>query len=42
MTTKRMDSIDLKSQQQLIFASLAENIQRVLAHAQYVMGPEVQ
>jgi UDP-2-acetamido-2-deoxy-ribo-hexuluronate aminotransferase len=42
MTPKRMDFIDLKSQQQLIFASLSENIQRVLAHGQYVMGPEVQ
>ena len=42
MTQKRMDFIDLKSQQQQISASLAENIQRVLAHGQYVMGPEVQ
>ena len=42
MTQKRMDFIDLKSQQQLISARLAENIQRVLAHGQYVMGPEVQ
>ena len=42
MTQKRMDFIDLKSQQQRISASLAENIQRVLAHGQYVMGPEVQ
>ena len=37
-----MDFIDLKSQQQQISASLAKNIQRVLAHGQYVMGPEVQ
>jgi dTDP-4-amino-4,6-dideoxygalactose transaminase len=42
MTQKRLDFIDLKSQQQRISASLAENIQRVLAHGQYVMGPEVQ
>jgi UDP-2-acetamido-2-deoxy-ribo-hexuluronate aminotransferase len=42
MTSKRLDFIDLKSQQQLISASLAENIRRVLAHGQYVMGPEVQ
>ena len=42
MTQKRMDFIDLKSQQQQISAALAENIQRVLAHGQYVMGPEVQ
>lgn len=42
MTQKRMDFIDLKSQQQQISAALAENLQRVLAHGQYVMGPEVQ
>jgi UDP-2-acetamido-2-deoxy-ribo-hexuluronate aminotransferase len=42
MTQKRMDFIDLKSQQQLISARLAESIQRVLAHGQYIMGPEVQ
>jgi dTDP-4-amino-4,6-dideoxygalactose transaminase len=42
MTQKRMDFIDLKSQQQQISAALTENIQRVLAHGQYVMGPEVQ
>jgi dTDP-4-amino-4,6-dideoxygalactose transaminase len=42
MTSKRMDFIDLKTQQQQISASLTENIQRVLAHGQYVMGPEVQ
>jgi UDP-2-acetamido-2-deoxy-ribo-hexuluronate aminotransferase len=41
MTEKRMDFIDLKSQQRLISAALAANIQRVLAHGQYVMGPEV-
>ena len=38
---KRMDFIDLKSQQQRISALLAENLQRVLAHGQYIMGPEV-
>ena len=42
MTQKRLDFIDLKSQQQQISAALAKNIQRVLAHGQYVMGPEVQ
>jgi len=42
MTQKRLDFIDLKSQQQQISASLAENIQRVLAHGQYVMGPEIK
>jgi UDP-2-acetamido-2-deoxy-ribo-hexuluronate aminotransferase len=39
---KRLDFIDLKAQQQRIFAVLTENIQRVLAHGQYVMGPEVR
>ena len=42
MTEKRLDFIDLKSQQQQISASLTENLRRVLAHGQYVMGPEVQ
>ena len=42
MAQKRMDFIDLRSQQQQISALLTENIQRVLAHGQYVMGPEVQ
>lgn len=42
MTQKRLDFIDLKTQQQQISALLAENIQRVLAHGQYVMGPEIQ
>ena len=39
---KRMDFIDLKAQQQRISPLLAENIQRVLAHGQYIMGPEIQ
>jgi UDP-2-acetamido-2-deoxy-ribo-hexuluronate aminotransferase len=39
---KRLDFIDLKTQQQKILAALTENIQRVLAHGQYVMGPEVK
>ena len=39
---KRLDFIDLKTQQQRISASLTENIQRVLAHGQYIMGPEIQ
>ena len=37
-----MDFIDLKSQQRQISSALTENIRRVLAHGQYVMGPEVQ
>ena len=39
---KRMDFIDLKAQQQRISALLAVNLQRVLAHGQYIMGPEIQ
>jgi UDP-2-acetamido-2-deoxy-ribo-hexuluronate aminotransferase len=39
---KRLDFIDLKAQQQRIAASLTERIQRVLAHGQYIMGPEVK
>ena len=39
---KRLDFIDLKAQQQRISASLTERIQRVLAHGQYIMGPEVK
>ena len=38
---KRLDFIDLKTQQQRISALLNENIQRVLAHGQYIMGPEI-
>ncbi len=38
---KRLDFIDLKSQQQKISDRLAQNLQRVLAHGQYIMGPEV-
>jgi UDP-2-acetamido-2-deoxy-ribo-hexuluronate aminotransferase len=33
--------IDLKAQQQLILPQLLERLQRVLAHGQYIMGPEV-
>jgi len=39
---KRLDFIDLKAQQQRISAVLTENLQRVLAHGQYIMGPEIQ
>lgn len=37
-----MDFIDLKTQQQRIKKRLDENIQRVLAHGAYIMGPEVK
>jgi dTDP-4-amino-4,6-dideoxygalactose transaminase len=36
-----MDFIDLKAQQKRIKVQLDANIQRVLAHGSYVMGPEV-
>jgi UDP-2-acetamido-2-deoxy-ribo-hexuluronate aminotransferase len=36
-----MDFIDLKSQQKAIWPAIQERIQRVLAHGQYIMGPEV-
>jgi UDP-2-acetamido-2-deoxy-ribo-hexuluronate aminotransferase len=37
-----MDFIDLKTQQNAIFAAITERIQTVLAHGQYIMGPEVK
>ncbi len=37
-----MEFIDLKTQQKLISGALNEGIQRVLAHGQYIMGPEVK
>lgn len=37
-----MDFIDLKAQQRRIKATLDANIQKVLAHGQYIMGPEVK
>jgi UDP-2-acetamido-2-deoxy-ribo-hexuluronate aminotransferase len=39
---KRIDFIDLKAQQQLIFPALMERLQKVLAHGQYIMGPEIK
>ncbi|MBW6487157.1 MAG: DegT/DnrJ/EryC1/StrS family aminotransferase [Syntrophobacterales bacterium] len=36
-----MDFIDLKTQQKRIKETLDTNIQKVLAHGQYIMGPEV-
>lgn len=42
MTKKRLDFIDLKAQQQKILPALMERIQRVLAHGQYILGPEVE
>ena len=37
-----MDFIDLKTQQKAILPAINERIRRVLAHGQYIMGPEVQ
>ena len=37
-----MDFIDLKTQQQRIKAQLDANIQKVLNHGNYIMGPEVK
>jgi UDP-2-acetamido-2-deoxy-ribo-hexuluronate aminotransferase len=42
MTEKRIDFIDLKAQQEKILPALNERIQRVFAHGQYIMGPEVK
>jgi UDP-2-acetamido-2-deoxy-ribo-hexuluronate aminotransferase len=39
---QKIDFINLKAQQQLIRSSLDQRIQQVLAHGQYVMGPEVE
>ena len=37
-----MDFIDLKTQQKRIKAKLDANIQRVLEHGNYIMGPEIE
>lgn len=37
-----MDFIDLKTQQQRIKEKLDANIQKVLAHGNYIMGPEIK
>jgi UDP-2-acetamido-2-deoxy-ribo-hexuluronate aminotransferase len=42
MTEKRFHFIDLQAQQEKILPALNERIQRVLAHGQYIMGPEVK
>lgn len=39
---QKMDFIDLKTQQQQIYPALMKNIQRVLEHGQYIMGPEIK
>jgi UDP-2-acetamido-2-deoxy-ribo-hexuluronate aminotransferase len=39
---KNIQFIDLKAQQQLIHPALMERLQKVLAHGQYIMGPEIK
>jgi UDP-2-acetamido-2-deoxy-ribo-hexuluronate aminotransferase len=39
---KTIQFVDLKAQQQVIYPSLMERLQKVLAHGQYIMGPEVK
>ena len=39
--TDKLDFIDLKSQYAALKGSIAERMQRVLDHGQYIMGPEV-
>lgn len=41
MAEKRLDFIDLKTQQQRIYKRLMERLGQVLAHGQYILGPEV-
>lgn len=38
---KKIEFIDLKAQQKRIYPALMARIERVLAHGQYIMGPEV-
>jgi UDP-2-acetamido-2-deoxy-ribo-hexuluronate aminotransferase len=40
--TTQLDFIDLKSQYAALKAPIAERMQRVLDHGQYIMGPEVK
>jgi UDP-2-acetamido-2-deoxy-ribo-hexuluronate aminotransferase len=39
---KRIDFIDLKAQQQLIYPALMKRIEQVLSHGKYIMGPEIK
>jgi UDP-2-acetamido-2-deoxy-ribo-hexuluronate aminotransferase len=39
---KPLAFIDLEAQQQAIYSSVMERIQRVLAHGKYIMGPEIK
>jgi UDP-2-acetamido-2-deoxy-ribo-hexuluronate aminotransferase len=40
--TRKLDFIDLKSQYAALKPQIAERMQRVLDHGQYIMGPEVK
>jgi UDP-2-acetamido-2-deoxy-ribo-hexuluronate aminotransferase len=42
MSEKSIRFIDLKAQQEQILPDLTERIQRVLAHGQFIMGPEIK
>jgi len=42
MTDKKLDFIDLKSQYAALKDDIAQRMQRVLDHGQYIMGPEVK
>lgn len=39
---KRIDFIDLKAQQQLIYPALMKRIEQVISHGKYIMGPEIK
>lgn len=39
---KPIQFIDLKAQQQVIYPTLMARIEKVLAHGQYIMGPEIK
>ncbi len=41
MAHQRLDFIDLNTQQQRLYPALMERLTRVLAHGQYILGPEV-
>ena len=40
-STKPLAFVDLKAQQQKIYGQILEKIQGVLAHGQYILGPEI-
>ena len=40
--TDKLDFIDLKTQYAALKEAIAQRMQRVLDHGQYIMGPEVK